>query len=164
MTNNNQNASKLLALNQNRFEDYLVQALNESLMKKSKLYFLIIVSRWHQVPQVWELVDWKPRKELDYRHLQARWRATWNNYQGYQVLCQGDILWRKEKPRTSNWLLGPLCWMQSRHFRKNHHFKTMWFKDSWVESVLRFFPDRDEEHFHRRAQEIREKGIGRQAH
>jgi hypothetical protein len=28
-----------MAMNQNRFEDYLVQALNESLMKKSKLYF-----------------------------------------------------------------------------------------------------------------------------
>lgn len=34
-----QNTSKLLALNQNRFEDYLVSALNDSLMKKSK-YFL----------------------------------------------------------------------------------------------------------------------------
>ena len=33
----NQNASKIMQLNQNRFEDYLVQALNESLMKKSKL-------------------------------------------------------------------------------------------------------------------------------
>lgn len=31
-----QNTSKLLQLNQQRFEDYLVQALNESLFKKSK--------------------------------------------------------------------------------------------------------------------------------
>jgi len=34
---NNANTSKLLQLNQQRFEDYLVQTLNESLMKKSKL-------------------------------------------------------------------------------------------------------------------------------
>ena len=34
-----QNTSKLLALNQNRFEDYLVSALNDSLMKKSKYFY-----------------------------------------------------------------------------------------------------------------------------
>ena len=33
---NPNNQSKLLQLNQNRFEDYLVQALDDSLMKKSK--------------------------------------------------------------------------------------------------------------------------------
>ena len=35
--NNNQN--KLIQLNTGRFEDYLVQALNDSLMKKSKYKF-----------------------------------------------------------------------------------------------------------------------------
>ena len=38
-----QNTSKLLQLNQNRFEDYLVQALNESLMKKSKYPYLTVI-------------------------------------------------------------------------------------------------------------------------
>ena len=33
---NSYNPAKLVMMNTNRFEDYLVQALNESLMKKSK--------------------------------------------------------------------------------------------------------------------------------
>jgi len=40
--------SKLLQINQGQFEDYLVMALNDSLMKKSKLHyfqaFLICIS------------------------------------------------------------------------------------------------------------------------
>jgi len=31
--------SKLLQINQGQFEDYLVMALNDSLMKKSKLHY-----------------------------------------------------------------------------------------------------------------------------
>ena len=38
-----QNTSKLLQLNQQRFEDYLVQALNESLFKKSKFEFFPLI-------------------------------------------------------------------------------------------------------------------------
>jgi len=35
---NQQPMSKLLQINQGQFEDYLVMALNDSLMKKSKLH------------------------------------------------------------------------------------------------------------------------------
>lgn len=51
--NTQNNASKLLQLNQNRFEDYLVQALNESLMKKSKwMPIRSYLFRRHQMSQI----------------------------------------------------------------------------------------------------------------
>lgn len=51
-------------MNQQRFEDYLVNTLNESLMKKSKsneIYFLTFCfwDRRYQANKVRIMVDWK---------------------------------------------------------------------------------------------------------
>lgn len=107
------------------------------------------------MPTLWVLVDWEWRAQSDFGYLQARWRAPRNHHQRYKILRERDLLWWEEEPRAGRWLLGPLCWLQGGRFREDDDSEAMRSENGGVESVLRQFPERDEEHVHRGAQEVR---------
>ena len=99
------------------FETYLISALNDSLLKKSKsshpqslwwftsLFILcnanstasawVRVFRGHNKHSFWVLVDWGPREEYDNGDLPPGWQSAWDHHQGHQVFCQGNLRMRE---------------------------------------------------------------------
>ena len=130
-------------------------------MKKSKLSISKIISffRWHKKFAIRILVDRKWWTQSNFSDFQTRRSTSWNNNKRHQILRERDIFWWEKNSHECCPMLGLAYWLQNWCFWKDNNSQIMWFKNCWVELVLRKFSKWNEEHFHWRIEEVWEKSF-----
>ena len=137
------------------FESYLISALNDSLLKKSKSTPNQTSTRMPNEVTLWirsnkefavhKLVDWKRWEEPHHSRLLAWWQSPRDYHQRHKVLRQRTLLcWQEEHNATSRKLnqlkiimyvlvLGFIRWGASWHLWQINCAQAVWSQDSRME-------------------------------